>query len=188
LTSAEYETIRPGFSFAAVQNHVRRVRAIAAEIGAHLHIHVNAQILKSDKDRRMQDIATYVQSWSGLADSLSVSGLSIFQGITYPAGGRLLKANLQQLPRRADAQVRCTEPFDRLVIKWDGQVTACCADFDARFVVGDFKNQRLPDIWNSPRMNLLRTTVRERRYITMPHCRSCPRFYSDEFTVLFKRN
>ena len=187
LTPAEYEMIRPGFSFSAVRNNVRRVRAIAAEIGARVHIHVNAQILKSEKERRMKDIETYVRSWSGLADSLSVSGLSFYQGIAYPIGGRLQKADLRQLPRRADSQVRCTEPFDRLVIKWDGRVTACCADYDALFVVGDLETQRLPDIWNSPRMNLLRTAVRERRYNAMPHCRSCPRFYSDEFTVLFKR-
>lgn len=187
LTSAEYEMIRPGFLLSAVQDNVRRVRSIAAEIGARVHIHVNAQILKSEKDRRMQDIETYVRSWSSLADSLSISGLSFFQGIAYPAGGRLLEADLEKLPRRADPQVCCIEPFDRVVIKWDGRVTACCADYDARFVVGDLNTQRLSDIWNSPRMNLLRTTVRERRYFVMPHCRSCPRFYSDEFTVLFKR-
>ncbi len=187
LTAAEYEQIRPGFSFAAVQENVRRARSLAAELRAPLHIHINAQILKSEKDRRLKDIETYVQSWSGIADSLSVSGLSLFPGIEYPAGGRLHTADLSHLPRRDDAQVRCTEPFDRLIVKWDGRVTACCADYDARFVVGDLQTQRLADVWNSPLLNRLRLALRERRFHRVPHCQTCPRFYSDEFTLLFTR-
>jgi len=187
LTSAEYEMIRPGFRFTALRENVQRLQQMARDAGRPLHIHVNAQIMKADKDRRSKDIGIFLATWAGLADSMSVSGMSLYDGIEIPQNGKLQTANLRALKRRPDAEVHCTEPFDRLVIKWDGRATACCADYDARFTAGHIGSQSLSSIWNSREMWRLRMAVRLGRYAEMPMCRDCPMFYSEEFTILFSR-
>ncbi len=187
LNAQEYETIRPGYSFDTIRANLQRLRRMATEAGRPLHIHINAQILKEDKEGRMPEIRDYVKSWDGVADSLSVSGLSVFDHIAFVNRGTVKESDLAQLPRKPDSKVKCTEPFDRLIIKWDGRVTICCADFDAKMVVGNAARQPIADLWNSRALNLLRHEIREGRYGDIPLCRTCPKFYSDEFTLLFKK-
>ena len=188
LNAQEYETIRPGYSFDTIRANLQRLRRMATGAGRPLHIHINAQILKEDKEGRMPEIREYVKSWDGVADSLSVSGLSVFDKIAFVNRGTVRESDLAQLPRKPDAKIKCTEPFDRLIVKWDGRVTVCCADFDAKMVIGHADRQRIADLWNSRALNLLRNEIREGRYGGIPLCRTCPKFYSDEFTLLFKKS
>ena len=53
--------------------------------------------------------------------------------------------------------------------------------------IGRADRQHIADLWNSRAIHLLRHEIREGRYGAIPLCRTCPKFYSDEFTLLFKK-
>ena len=188
LTAEEYSMIRPGFNVEHVINNVRLMRETATDSGRPLHIHINAQILQSDLKHRKQEIEAYKRLWLGLADSLSISGLSLYDHIAYVNCGHVTKAHLQDLERKPDSAVMCTEPFDRLIIKWDGRVTLCCADYDASLVVGDITQQSLREIWQSPTIKQVREHIRNNNYQQVHLCQTCPKFYSDSFTMLYTRH
>jgi len=187
LTAGEYGVMRPGFVFEDVRNKVREFKRAAVARGQAVHVHVNAHIAAEGRESRRGDIALYAREWGDSADSLSVSGISRYDGIEYPVSGQTCPAGYEHAPRKPDTAVACREPFDRLVIKWDGRATPCCADFDAACVVGDLCSDSLLDAWNSAAMTGLRRIVAERRYSEGPLCRKCPKFRSDEFNIVLRK-
>ncbi len=50
----------------------------------------------------------------------------------------------------------CSHLFQRLAVFWDGQVTACCMDYNNRFQLGDARKQRIQEIWLGERMQRMR--------------------------------
>jgi len=53
-------------------------------------------------------------------------------------------------------RVRCPQPWQRLVVAWDGKVFACCGNWNNEYPVGQFPNQSLKEIWNGDRLKALR--------------------------------
>jgi len=60
----------------------------------------------------------------------------------------------------------CSHPYKAMVLLWDGRVVPCCADYDAKHVVGDFREQTLQEIWNSGEMQAIRAAP-------VPMCKRC---------------
>jgi MoaA/NifB/PqqE/SkfB family radical SAM enzyme len=50
----------------------------------------------------------------------------------------------------------CPQPFFNFTVCADGRVTACCADWQVKLVVGDIRRASLIDIWNGKEFNDLR--------------------------------
>jgi radical SAM protein with 4Fe4S-binding SPASM domain len=187
LSPEEYAMIRPGYRFEQVLENIRTIRKTAIDSGHPLHIHINAQILRSDLDERKADVEQFKRTWLHVADSLSISGLSLYDRIAFVNHGRVTESSLRELHRKPDEDVQCNEPYDRLIVKWDGRVTVCCADYDAKMVVGDLNHDPLAQVWTGPAITRIRQTIDRHSYEELPLCRTCPHFYSENFTLLFKR-
>lgn len=53
-------------------------------------------------------------------------------------------------------RTRCPQPWQRLIVAWDGMVFGCCGNWDNEFPLGQFPEFSLSQIWNGPRMKELR--------------------------------
>lgn len=51
---------------------------------------------------------------------------------------------------------KCPQPWQRLVVMWDGKVGACCHNWDHEAIIGQFPKQTLAGIWRNGNMKLLR--------------------------------
>lgn len=79
-------------------------------------------------------------------------------------------------------KVTCDWPWKRMIVTWNGNVVACCYDFDAKYVIGNANTQSLDDIWNgAPMQNLRREFVSGR--VTNPLCASCKYLRASQITV-----
>lgn len=67
----------------------------------------------------------------------------------------------------------CAQPFQRMVILWDGKVLPCCGDVEAEYIVGDATKEKLKDIWRSEKYKKLREMHIAGRYYEMDICRKC---------------
>jgi radical SAM protein with 4Fe4S-binding SPASM domain len=59
---------------------------------------------------------------------------------------------IQFNPVRSDnagKRKKCPQPWQRLVVMWDGQVGACCSNWNNEAVIGEFPKQNLLEIWES---------------------------------------
>jgi len=187
LARKDYEAIRPGHSFDTLTQHLRLLREVIQVSGCTCHVHLNAHVDREEVRERDEDIQLFKKHWLEVADSLSISGLSLYDHISVVRRGEVTMTDLAGLARRPDEEVICTEPFDRMIIKWDGRVSGCCADYDGKMLIGDVARQSVADVWNGEEAERLRRLVRARRYVELPLCRTCPKFYSSPYNVVFIR-
>jgi len=67
----------------------------------------------------------------------------------------------------------CPEMFDKLSIDWDGDVTACCADWNKWMVVGNVKEQSLKEIWEGEKLKSYREMLIKKQHNLLPVCKKC---------------
>lgn len=70
-------------------------------------------------------------------------------------------------------RVRCSQPFQRLVVAWNGDVYPCCNNWDSQYILGNLKIQTLKELWNCPRMNVVRNVIRDKQMDQFEFCKNC---------------
>jgi radical SAM protein with 4Fe4S-binding SPASM domain len=54
---------------------------------------------------------------------------------------------------------QCWRMWQGCVITWDGKIVPCCFDKDAKYQLGNLKQERFVDIWNSAEYNQFRKSI-----------------------------
>ena len=67
----------------------------------------------------------------------------------------------------------CEQLFQRMFLKCNGNVTVCCVDDSDEYIVGNWKEQKLIDIWNAPKYKEIRDAHANGEYYKIPMCRKC---------------
>lgn len=67
----------------------------------------------------------------------------------------------------------CPQPYERLVIKGNGEVTPCCAQYNYKLRMGNISQNTIFEIWNSASMRALRRQMKEKTWHTNPVCNAC---------------
>ncbi|MCL2015880.1 MAG: SPASM domain-containing protein [Defluviitaleaceae bacterium] len=67
----------------------------------------------------------------------------------------------------------CPEVFGKLSVDWDGQVTACCADYDGNMIIGDINKNTIAEIFHSDIAENYRQILRKREFTKIRQCNSC---------------
>src|SRR3989344_921553 len=53
----------------------------------------------------------------------------------------------------------CFWPYYMISILWNGDVVACCMNYDGKYILGNVKKESLKDIWNNEKTKLLRKII-----------------------------
>jgi len=77
------------------------------------------------------------------------------------------------IKRSKASYVPCVHIWGGLGIKWDGKVVPCCKDFLGDYILGDIHQDSLKNIWNNPKMRLLREKLSKRRSSEIKLCVNC---------------
>jgi radical SAM protein with 4Fe4S-binding SPASM domain len=67
----------------------------------------------------------------------------------------------------------CPMPWQRMFVARDGRVSPCCSDWFQEWVVGDARTERLIDIWNNHKMQLIRKINKEVKLSSFRPCSHC---------------
>jgi radical SAM protein with 4Fe4S-binding SPASM domain len=84
-------------------------------------------------------------------------------------GKQDLQADLAPQPLRSP----CPGLWKTPVIRWDGELMACCADIDGELKIGNLRDEPFDALWFGERMNELRLLHVEGRFEAIPKCWSC---------------
>jgi radical SAM protein with 4Fe4S-binding SPASM domain len=68
---------------------------------------------------------------------------------------------------------KCPEVFGKVSIDWDGQITACCSDYNREMIIGDIKRDSLYNIFHNDIANTYRKILRKNEFEKIPHCNRC---------------
>ena len=78
-------------------------------------------------------------------------------------------------PLKEPLEKKCTYPFRELTIHYDGEVAFCCMDGGEDFKLGNIHNQTIEQIWYSPRYNIARLLLYNKKRWFAP-CKNCDYF------------
>jgi radical SAM protein with 4Fe4S-binding SPASM domain len=67
----------------------------------------------------------------------------------------------------------CPEVFGKVSVDWDGQISACCSDYDRGMIIGDIKKDSLYNIFHGEKIKKYREILRKREFEKIPHCSRC---------------
>ena len=122
----------------------------AREKSRNSHLHIQVQLVRTIQGP--EEISRFVEFWqqSGV-DSILLKKYS-------ERAGRVRWKNIMPPTSPSFRAVRgpCFDPWHNLIILSDLSVVPCCADFGAELAIGNIRNKRIQDIWNSTKMVKLR--------------------------------
>ena len=156
-TKEGYEDMRRGASYDKIKNNILKLLEIRGD-KVKPFIHVSSTMTFETKE----EISAFVNYWEKIVDSVDV-------GKTQPL----------EPPKGEYIYYRpCAEVFHKLSVKWDGQVSACCADTDNLLIVGTIKQNTLYDIWNNSQvLRSIRTLLANNKHRLLSLCKNCTGAY-----------
>ncbi len=69
--------------------------------------------------------------------------------------------------------VCCPQIFDTIAVRWNGDITACCADLDGIMTLGNIHNTSILECWNSSLENRYREILAKCEYDKLELCKDC---------------
>jgi radical SAM protein with 4Fe4S-binding SPASM domain len=153
-TKKGYEEMRIGSDYDKLIRNINKLIEIRGNKDKPF-IHVSSTMTNESRD----EISAFVNHWNATVDSVGFG-----------------KTNMHD--QAGDKDYRpCMEVWHKLTVKWDGQVSACCGDFDNTLVVGNMKDFTLKEIWEGEELKAVRTLLDNNRHRSLTLCKDCVASY-----------
>jgi len=167
----------------------------------------NIKMLKRMRDRdnsKLRIFGSFVVSdsnYNELSDYKSIFGSILDESMFYFAlnqGGQQedfvnlpeLKSIKDKIREEATAgglrRSPCSFLWNRFIITYDGLLTICCVDFEARLIYGDLNLNTLKECWNNNRIQEYRNAHREGRFEDLPLCANCDTYKINRMDLLLE--
>ena len=75
----------------------------------------------------------------------------------------------------------CQQPWQRVLVRSNGEVCPCCAFFSTELSLGNMKDHNLHELWNSKEMHELRNMHKLGNYGDNPWCKKCVNHMAGEY-------
>ncbi len=83
------------------------------------------------------------------------------------------KNKLHSLNRHITSNFKCNKPWQRFIIRANGDVLPCCNFYGVRLIIGNIYNDSIEKLWNSKKMKALRCLHKNGNYYLNNVCREC---------------
>lgn len=140
-----YEQIRVGGNLKKLNDNIEYLLKNKGDIHVVLQF-IDMYINKSEK-------ALFIKRWGHCGCDLDISCLYTWSN-QLPW---LNEASDNLSPVRNNKRVPCADLWNKMVIRWNGDVSACCFDYDNKLPLGNCNNDSLLNIWNGSKAEQLRT-------------------------------
>jgi radical SAM protein with 4Fe4S-binding SPASM domain len=154
---------RAGGYYTEAERNIQQFLALRRRMGASrpwVRIQSAIDVVDSDSVRRTRD---YIGSKFSDVDAVLVNRIHNFENDrdSYPD----LHSSYRLLP--------CVYLFQRLIVFWDGSVTACIVDYNNEFALGNANEQSVKEIWLGPKMQSIRDRHLSGGRVDMDICKHC---------------
>lgn len=92
----------------------------------------------------------------------------------HSCAGQMKQTAKEMWAEAPSVRTPCRYPWERLVIKPDGKVVFCPADWYHKAEIGHVKDSTIIEIWHGERMNALREAHVSNQFCNHAFCGSCP--------------
>ena len=142
-TKYTYESIRQGGDFEALVKNIMNTSLLYQRIGKTGRCpKIRLQICKQPDNEH--EIGRWKKFFLPFADELRIGKL--FD----PQGKRGYKTKIPKT---------CTQPWQRIVVDWKGNIYPCCSDYLEKMFLGNINYTTIHEAWHSKEMNDLRESL-----------------------------
>lgn len=108
------------------------------------------------------ELIIIIKKWGYLLDEVQISPATIYEDL-----------DLSISDRKQFSRGICLEPFQKLVILWNGDVTVCCYDINGHLKIGNIGHKDILKLWRGQAINKIREKIKANKYADLVPCRSC---------------
>jgi len=161
--SETYAKIRKGANFNNVKTNIMNFINIRNSIGKDIPlVRISCVALKENE----KELSDFIHYWKGIVDYVSIQRYR-----PHEFTPERMKDKMGAGEKRIK-NIKCSQPFERLYIRGNGDTYACCSIIYGPKVGNIFKD-RIYDIWNSEKMNNLRDSIKSGNLNNFPNCLKC---------------
>ena len=155
-----YEKIRVGAKYEKLVENIKAFYSLRKELGKSKPL-IRVQMVKMNENK--DEVESFLKMWKPYVDDIKVNNVTDRgQGNALTAGDRI-----------SVGRTRCPQPWQRMVVAYDGTVMPCCADWYMKWIIGDAKKSDLKEIWKSQKMRKLRQLINELKLDEFEPCKNC---------------
>ncbi|MBF0244140.1 MAG: radical SAM protein [Planctomycetes bacterium] len=164
VNEATYQKIRKGGTFAKTMQNIQLFLAKRRELNSILPM-VGVNFVKMKENEA--EINDFIDYWNERVDYI------VIQDFMKPdtEGDYYSLSGVTQVSETTDFS--CNQPWQRLYIRGNGEVTPCCAQFSCYLKLGEYPQSTLKELWDCRPAKELRKLHAEGRYYKNPICLKC---------------
>ncbi|NOZ28638.1 MAG: radical SAM protein [Chloroflexi bacterium] len=163
VTPETYERVRIGGDYDAVMRNVLRFLEIREKKGKRLPI-LRVSFVRLAVNEH--EIPQFIAYWFDKADMVTIQE---YMPPVINEDFLAKHAKSKRIPR----SYTCPQPFERLVIKGNGDMHPCCAQYNYKIRLGNLRDMSIYEAWHSDTMRTLRRHMKERTWEALPVCNVC---------------
>lgn len=161
-TQETYERIRIKSNFGRVITNLNTIFRLKQKHGYNKPL-ITLQVIQM-KDTE-KEIKEFIEKWEEKADYITVTNIGTVSGMQKNINNSIRDySKMQKIP--------CPQLWQRLSIYWNGDVSACCSDFNGFLKIGSINDYNLRELWNSNMLNDLRSRHKKLDFKDLI-CQSC---------------
>ena len=163
VTESTYKRIRRSEKYNQVVNNILAFKALRNELGRKLPLIRVSMVVHSMNQHEEKEFQDF---WLNHADIISIQRYIPYHGDPN------IEDKLIPLDREPNASTICASLLQRMTIRANGDVIACC-HLSNKLKIGNINESSIRDIWHSNDMNEIRNIHLAGRYQEIDVCKSC---------------
>lgn len=152
VTSSTYQKIRKA-DLSKVEENIRNFLEIRGN-----NLFPALRVTMVEVDDNLEERAAFLEKWSGIADVIDYQVLMDY-------------SKMDDFEHIGVFEAECLEPFRRMLISYDGEISACDTQHGDRHIVGNVNNMTLRDAWLCEKAMKLRENIRMKNFCDI--CKRC---------------
>jgi len=159
-TPETYNAVRPGGDFQKVVNNIKAL--MDYKISNNLSLPITRASFVANRDN-LHEKELFIDKFSKSVDFIEVQTLSSYY-----------EMNADLIPYEAEKveDLKCSEPWVRLIIRANGDVLPCCSFYGYEIVLGNINELSLKEIYNGKKCKKLKSEIKNSIY-SLESCMEC---------------
>lgn len=168
-----YEKTRIGGKWEKLVENIQSLRELRDVTKSSLRIFGSFVITKDN----YKDLIKYNSVFKNLIDE------TIFSFVHNQGGQQIdefdlmfptaINENLDKVFLPKEKRHPCGLLWNRFITTFDGKLTICCIDFEAKLIYGDLNKRKLKECWNNKQIQSFRKIHKQGKFEFLPMCNKC---------------
>lgn len=158
-----FELIRVGLNYETVLKNTLELINIRNNRRSKMTIRIRMVVMDENKHE--------VEEWIAFWNSKVLERDTVYAKPIHTWGNQIGQEGQDMIAKYADKP--CVSPFSTVVIKVDGRIPLCGADYNVENIMGDFSRQTIKEIWDAQPYRKLRLLHANKQRNKISMCRGC---------------